>query len=136
MKGLDTPILLDLLRGRPRAVSLLKTLGDEELCTTEVNLYELEVLARRDRRPGRERRLAALERLRRKLTVLPVDERGARAGAALAAASGQRGARGVDYLVAGVAASAGVAEWVTIGDLALPKGPGRLRIRPYPKKHS
>jgi predicted nucleic acid-binding protein len=84
MRALDTPVLLRLLRGDPTARALARKIGAEELATTEINLWELTVLATEDRRPGRERRLEAIERLRRKLGVLPVD------AAALAAATRRR----------------------------------------------
>lgn len=73
MRALDTPVLLDLLRGGSGTAGFLRKLGSEELATTEVNMWELGVLAHQDRSRGVERRLAALERLRQKLTVLPVD---------------------------------------------------------------
>lgn len=74
MKALDTPVLLRLLHGDERVRSLLRSLPGEELATTEWNLLELEIALRADARPGRERRRAALDQLRRRLTVLPIDE--------------------------------------------------------------
>lgn len=79
MKGLDTPILLRILRGEEKARGLIRQLGGEELVTTEWNFLELEAALRADSRPGRERRRAALEKLRRRLTVLPIDEASHRA---------------------------------------------------------
>ena len=81
MKGLDTPVLLKLLRGEPAARTLLRSLQGEELATTEWNFLELEALAKLDSTPGRERRRAALEKLRRRLTVLSLDERAVEAAA-------------------------------------------------------
>lgn len=75
MIGLDTPFLLRLLRGDPKATAQLRSWQGEELATTEWNLLELEALARADPSSGRERRRAALEKLRRRLTVVPFDER-------------------------------------------------------------
>ncbi len=75
MIGLDTPFLLRVLRGEARARAFLKTVEGEELATTEWNLLELESLAGTDPSPGKERRRASLERLRRRMTVLPIDER-------------------------------------------------------------
>ena len=130
MKGLDTPLVLDLLRGRPSARKVVGTFEGEELCTTEINLFELETLARLDRRPGRERRLAALERLRSKLTILPIDQRAARAAAVLAATQ-PRSASASEYLILGAAEAAGVSEWLTTTDLPVPKAPSKLKIRKY-----
>jgi predicted nucleic acid-binding protein len=82
MKALDTPILLRLLRGEPGVRALIRSLGGEELATTEWNMLELEMLANADSSPGRERRRGALEKLRRRVTVVPVDERAIRSIAA------------------------------------------------------
>ncbi len=75
MKGLDTSVLLGLLEGDPTVRGLVKRFHGVELATTEVNLLELTLLAGRAGRPGRTPRRHALERLRRKLTVLPIDSR-------------------------------------------------------------
>ncbi len=112
MKGLDTPALLALLEGRPEAKPLLEDASGEELCTTEVNLFELEALARGGPSSGRARRLAALDRLRRKLTVLPIDERAARAAALLQAAN--RGSlAGPTWLFVGALEASGASEILT-----------------------
>ena len=50
-EGLDTPVLLGLLRGEGRVTSMLRKWESEELCTTSVNLFELESIARSDRAP-------------------------------------------------------------------------------------
>jgi predicted nucleic acid-binding protein len=75
MKGLDTSVLLALLEGDPGSKDFLRRLRGEEVATTEANLLELEYLAVRG--PGRHRgaRKEAVARLRRKITVLPIDER-------------------------------------------------------------
>jgi predicted nucleic acid-binding protein len=75
MKGLDTSVLLGLLEGETAAKDLLKRLRGVELATTEVNLLELAYLAARGPSRGHGPRREALERLRRKLTVLPIDGR-------------------------------------------------------------
>ena len=69
MKGLDTPVLLEILEGGPSAAKLLNRLSGEELCTTEANFFELEAIARSGARAALEKRLAALARLRRGMTV-------------------------------------------------------------------
>lgn len=75
MKGIDTSALLEILEGSKEARQELKRLRGTELASTEANLLELACLAARA--PGRTRlaRLAALPRLRRRLTVLPLDAR-------------------------------------------------------------
>ncbi|HYK94153.1 MAG TPA: PIN domain-containing protein [Thermoplasmata archaeon] len=87
MRGVDTPLLLALLEGRPDGRGIAEHQPSEELCTTEINMFELEALARMGPSDGRARRLAALERLRRRLGILPIDERAARLAALLAAQS-------------------------------------------------
>jgi predicted nucleic acid-binding protein len=77
VKALDTPALLALLEGNPRVRQRLRKWRGEEVATTEVNLLELAFLAARGPSRGRAHRIAALGRLRRRITVLPVDSRGA-----------------------------------------------------------
>jgi len=74
VKGLDSSILLGLLHGDPAVRNLLRRLGDLELATTEANLLELSWVAARVSAHARRRR-DALDRLRRKITVLPIDSR-------------------------------------------------------------
>ena len=75
MKGLDTSVLLGLLEGDPAVRALLKKLRGVELATTEANLLELSYLAGRGSARARAARRDVLDRLRRKLTVLPIDSR-------------------------------------------------------------
>lgn len=75
MKALDTPVLLALLEGNARIRQSLRRWRGEEIATTEVNLLELAVLAANGPVRRRSARLAALGRLRRRLTVLPIDSR-------------------------------------------------------------
>jgi predicted nucleic acid-binding protein len=113
MKALDTPVLLAFLRGSPGARALVRSLSGEEIATTELNFYELEALARLDPHPGRERRLAALDRLRRKLTVLPVDERGVRAGLRHLKNHSHSVATPNLDLILGTLEANGCSEWIT-----------------------
>lgn len=75
MKALDTSILLALLEGEAGAREILKRVRGEEVATTEANLLELVYISGHG--PGRSQaaRRLALERLRRKITVLPIDSR-------------------------------------------------------------
>jgi predicted nucleic acid-binding protein len=132
VKGLDTPILLDLLRGRKSAARLVEELHGEELATTEINLFELEVIARSGPRKGLEKRLAALDGLRRKLTVLPVEEKGCRAAAARGPAATSGGIGAPQALMLGVAEAAGCSEWLTIRAARAGAGRGKLRVRVLP----
>ena len=75
MKALDTPVLLALLEGDPKVRAHLKRWRGEELATTETNLLELAVIAGQDASRSRGSRGTALGRLRRRLTVLPLDSR-------------------------------------------------------------
>src|SRR5208283_1659005 len=75
MKGLDTSVLLALLEGERGTRDLLKQLRGVELATTEANLLELSYLAARGPPRTQVARRRAVDRLRRKLTVLPIDNR-------------------------------------------------------------
>jgi predicted nucleic acid-binding protein len=75
MKGLDTSVLLGLLEGEEGTQNLLKRLREVELATTEVNILELSYLAVRAVPRNRVARRRGIDRLRRKITVLPIDSR-------------------------------------------------------------
>jgi predicted nucleic acid-binding protein len=75
MKGLDTSVLLSLLHGDRGARELATHLRGLEVATTEANLLELSFLAVRGPPRARAARKGALERLRRRITVLPIDSR-------------------------------------------------------------
>jgi predicted nucleic acid-binding protein len=78
MKALDTGVLLALLEGSGGVREQLRKLRGAEVATTEANLLELAYLAAAGPAKGRAARLAALERLRQRLTVLPIDPRSTR----------------------------------------------------------
>jgi len=78
MKALDTGVLLALLEGSTRARDLLRKLRGIELATTEANLLELGYLAGAAPAKARKGRLAALEKLRQRLTVLEINARSTR----------------------------------------------------------
>ncbi|MGA8542217.1 MAG: PIN domain-containing protein [Thermoplasmata archaeon] len=128
MKALDTPVLLEILHDSPRVKELLKGLRGEELATTEINLFELRLLAVQGGRTQREARETALARLRRRITVLPVTAESVRAaGPYLTDKSSSRDFRA---LVWGTLAAAGCGEWITSRSFAPPKGglPFKVRI--------
>ena len=75
MKGLDTSVLLGLLEGDSSVLRQISRLRGVELATTEVNLLELALIAGHGPARAQRSRRGALERLRRKLTVLPIDGR-------------------------------------------------------------
>jgi len=132
MKALDTPVLLELLRGRPSMGKVLKSLEGEELATTEINLFELEAISRSGPRHGRDQRRAALDRLRRKLTVLPIDARAVQA--AIALSSGRlRDATATEWLMLGAASAGGCSEWVTTPSAHYPKDLAKLPVRSVSK---
>ncbi len=120
MKGLDTPVLIKLLRGDPKVVAHLKKVRAEELCTTAINLFELEMVARNGPRNGREKRLAAVERLRRKLTVLAVDEGASRAAALASSTASGSSWSGLTALIVGALLSGGCKEWWTVREANFP----------------
>jgi predicted nucleic acid-binding protein len=128
MKGLDTPVLVDILHDSARAKELLRGLRGEELATTELNMFELRTLAAEGPRAARASREAALVRLRRRITVLPITADSVReAGRCL------KGRTTADFqpLVWGTLAAAGCGEWITTRPFAPAKGgalPFKVRV--------
>ncbi len=127
MRGLDTPVLLAFLQGAPKARALIRALAGEEMATTEVNLFELELLARRHSGTGKAHRLQAVERLRRTLTVLPIDEKAAHRAALLAASARQAGPEG-SWLSLAAAEIYGCSEWITTAAAAPPRSGTKLKV--------
>jgi len=128
MIGLDTPVLLGILRGEPAARSLIRKLENEEVGTTALNLLELETLARLDPSPGREHRLAALDRLRRKLTILPIDDRAAVIGAGYAGKDASKSVSGATWAILGTLEANGCSEWVTTPSSHFPAASKVVRV--------
>lgn len=122
MKALDTPVLLRMLRGDERAKALVRAFHGEELATTEWNLLELELALRSDPRPGRERRRAALDQLRRRLTVIPIDESVLRASRELRGEP-RSPSEVIQFALMAAVKSRGGHDWVTSRAAA----PARLR---------
>jgi predicted nucleic acid-binding protein len=75
VKALDTSALLALLHGDPGARELVRQLRGMEVATTEANMLELHALIGREPSGVRGARREALSRLRRCVTVLPIDAR-------------------------------------------------------------
>ncbi len=75
MKAVDTSVLLALLEGDGALREFLKRQRGIEIATTEANLLELSYVAAHGEGRGRAARREALDRLRRKITVLPMDAR-------------------------------------------------------------
>jgi predicted nucleic acid-binding protein len=127
MKGLDTPVLLEILEGGPSARKLLESLEGQEVCTTEANLLELVAVARRLGSAGLAARLAALDHLRRGLTVLALDSKAAGAAAARWKEKSAEQPT-LSWLIAGALEAAGCTEWITDRVGSLPAVSPRLRI--------
>jgi predicted nucleic acid-binding protein len=128
MKAVDTPVLLDLLRGRLSAAELESLADGEELATTELNIFELEVLARSGGRKGRDHRLAALEGLRRKLTVLPIAAAAVQLAAQHLTEARPRDASSMQWLMLATAEVAGCGEWITKKTVQVPIPGKGLRL--------
>ncbi len=130
MKALDTPALLALLEGDGGVKDLLRRLRGHEVATTEANLLELALLSGRGSARSGHRR-EALSRLRRKITVLPIDSR---AIEEVARRSSRGELAGLAPHVAGMLAAlevAGCEELFTDAPL-----PGRWRFRVSRVGHS
>ena len=127
MKAFDTPVLLAILHDAPSVKGLLRALRGEELATTELNLFELRVVAAAAPAAERAARETALARLRRRITVLPVT--------AQSVSEAGRHLRG-DYrkdpwraLALGTLAAAGCSEWITTRAYAPAKGKLPMKVR-------
>ena len=90
MKALDTGVLLGLLEGSTKVRDQVRRLRGVELATTEANLLELAYLAGAGSPTARRGRLAALEKLRQRLTVLPLDARAVQRSTEQVARLGER----------------------------------------------
>jgi predicted nucleic acid-binding protein len=101
MKALDTSVLLAILHGEPGVRERLRRFRGVELATTELNLLELHSLVSRGPPRGRTHRREALERLRRSLTLLPLDQNATGRAARRAA---KEGPKGVPWQLLGVLA--------------------------------
>jgi len=127
MRAVDTGILLALLEGSARARESLRRLRGTELATTEANLLELITIASAAPSKTRNARLETLERLRQRLTVLPVDSRATREVV-------RRGGRALERLsphvigMLGALEAAGCQELVT-DDRDLAGGDWSFRVR-------
>ncbi len=129
MKCLDTPLLEDLLLGRPRARKWLARFGKDEgeTAATEVSFAELTEIARGQGRAA-ERHLEALAALRRELTVLPFDAESQRAMVRLAVKSRHDGGDLLPLMVAGTALAKGVSHVLTDGKRRFPREVAPLKI--------
>ncbi len=129
MKALDTPVLLAILHDAPGAKELLKSLHGEEIATTELNLYELRVIAASSRAASRASREDALAKLRRRLTVLPVTSESV--GEAVKRVPVGTHPGGWTRLILGVLVAAGCAEWITTKPYAAVKGKLPIRVKTF-----
>lgn len=136
MKAVDTPVLVDLLCGSRAATSLIGSWKDEEVATTEINLGELQILAEEGPQRGLAQRTAALHRLRRRLTVLPIDSHAIAALARLPSRSGRLSP--TTRLIAAALVANGCSEWHTVPGVAASGALGPLKVVEYthrtPKK--
>ncbi len=126
MKALDTGVLLALLEGSPKARDLVRKLRGVEVATTELNLVELASLAGAGRTSSK-RRLAALDRLRQRLSVLPVDARAGRESLRLIGRAAPSSSPSVVAMI-GALQAAGCDELLTDDPRSLPAETG-LRVR-------
>jgi predicted nucleic acid-binding protein len=129
MKALDTGILRALLEGSERARELVRRLRGAEIATTEANLLELAYLSARAPRKGAVARLAVLEKLRQRVTVLPIDSRATEAASARIVRSGGKPPSPTAAAMLGALEAAGCEELLT-DDAAPLEGEWSFKIRP------
>ncbi len=114
VKCLDTAVLIDLTRDLPSAVQAVGEALAAGAVTTEVNAFELYSGAHeRGRQVPRD--LAAVERILRRVDVLPLNRRASIRGAEIASLLRSRGqdVGGLDVLIAAIAMSHGINTIVT-----------------------
>ena len=75
MKALDAELLTSILEGDPQTKDLFRKLRGAEVAATELALLEVSLRAEEAPVAPRRGRRTAAERLRRKLTALPIDGR-------------------------------------------------------------
>ncbi len=128
MKALDTSVLLALLHGHPSVKALVKSLSGEELATTEANLLELSAIAAHGAKTARAERMRGLERLRRRITVLPIDGQGGLLAASHLAGE-ESPSRLLVWAMYGALEAHGCTELITDVKTSLPGGHWRFKVR-------
>ena len=114
VKCLDTAVLIDLTRDLPSAVQAVGQALAGGAVTTEVNAFELYSGAHeRGRQVPRD--FAAVEKILRRVDVLPLNRRASIRGAEIASLLRSRGqdVGGLDVLIAAIAMSHGIDTIVT-----------------------
>ncbi len=128
MKGLDSSAILSLLHGQAAVTKAVRAWAGEEIATSEMCLIELTAIALRQPPKVRAARMQALERLRRRVTVLPVDHRTQTALASHPEAGATQGALASSIVLATLEA-AGCDEVLTTERARLSRGRWRLKVR-------
>ena len=131
MKCLDTSVLIDLIRDVPGAVRAVGEAAIGGAVTTELNAFELYAGAHERGRPV-SRDLDAVERVLRRIDVLPLNRRASVRGAEIASLLRSRGqdVGGLDVLIAAIALSHGIETVVTEDARDFRRIPG-VRVETY-----
>ena len=131
MKCLDTSVLIDLTRDVPGPVRAIEAAIAEGAVTTELNAFELYAGVHERGRPV-PRALDAVERILRRMDVLPLNRRASLRGAEIASLLRSRGqdVGGLDVLIAAIALSHGIDTIVTEDASDFRRIPG-LRVETY-----
>ena len=129
MKGLDTSALLGLLHGDPTVRKVLRSWSGEEIATSELCLAELTAIALRQPSKVRTHRLQVLERLRRRISVLPVDHRATTALATHSGPSTSDGGLLASIVVLAALETAGCDEVLTGPGAPPTRSWGKLKVR-------
>ncbi len=126
MKALDASALALVLEGDTGAKTALRSLRGHEVATTEVAMLELALLARQGPKKVQAARRDVLERLRQKLTVLPIDSRAS--GEGLRRARGRLGRPELLQLAEWGALEAAGCEEIFTASRRGPTGNWRLKV--------
>jgi len=127
MKALDTSALIAIFEGGSPGRALLRRLKGIEVVTSELNLLELVMISAQTGERGRPRRLAQIDRLRRKLTVLPIDAAGIREATSRVSAQGGGSLNPVAVATLGAFEAAGCDELFTL-DRSQTHGKWRFKV--------
>ena len=131
MKCLDTSLLIDLTRNRENAVRAVTAAEGVGAVTTEINAFELYAGAHEGGRPV-PRDMEAVDRILRRIDVLPLTRRATLRGSEIASQLRFRGQDigALDVLTAAIALAHGVDTIVTDDVDHFRRIPG-LRVEPY-----
>jgi predicted nucleic acid-binding protein len=131
MKCLDTSLLIDLTRGRPKAAEAVERALEDGAITTELNAFELYAGAHESGRPVEET-MAAIARILRRIDVLPLTRQASLRAASILSLLRSRGQDigTLDTLIAAISLVHGIDTIVTDNVIHFRRVPG-IKVETY-----